>query len=274
MIIEASIDTREIQLHYDKLSVLYRLFWGNHIHHGYWEDDESTAVAQAKLIQCLASFAGVRPGSRVLDVGCGMGGSSVWLAREMKCSVLGLTLSPAQAEIASGHAQAADVSDRVTFEVQDANHLNLEQTFDVVWVIECSEHLHDKFSFIRTTRSLLKPGGTLAVCTWLISDDLSPAHRQLVTDVCTGMLCPSLVSREQYEDWMRAAGFNEIRSQEITRQVVRTWDHCRRIARRPEFQMLLRTAGQQTRRFVATFDAIHRAYAEGAMRYGMFAAQY
>ncbi len=70
-----------IRGHYSRLSIFYWLLWGEHIHHGYWNDSESTLEAQLNLIRRLARQAGIRHGARVLDIGCGLG-SSFWLARE------------------------------------------------------------------------------------------------------------------------------------------------------------------------------------------------
>ena len=82
-----------IQRHYDRLSAFYRTFWGDHIHHGLWEGARNAKEAQVALIERLAAKADIRPGSHVLDVGCGLGGSSIWLARNLKCTVVGLTIS-------------------------------------------------------------------------------------------------------------------------------------------------------------------------------------
>src|SRR5213593_492716 len=88
-----------IQRHYDRLSAFYRTFWGDHIHHGLWEGARNAKEAQVALIERLTAKADIRPGSHVLDVGCGLGGSSIWLARNLKCTVLGLTISPVQLKL-------------------------------------------------------------------------------------------------------------------------------------------------------------------------------
>lgn len=81
-------------------------------------------------------------------MGGGVGGSSLWLARKLNCWILGLTISPVQAAMATEMADAEALSDRGRFEVSDANHLDLgPKSFDVVWVVECSEHLADKARF-------------------------------------------------------------------------------------------------------------------------------
>jgi tocopherol O-methyltransferase len=264
-----------IRDHYDRISVFYRALWGDHIHHGYWEDGESPAEAQVKLVERLAMKARIAHGSRVLDVGCGIGGSATWLARNLGCSVLGITISPVQAVLATVKARAEGLDSLVRFEVGDANHLRLDtESFDVVWVIECSEHLADKARFIDSCARALRPGGVLALCAWLAADDLSaPGHARLVTEVCRGMLCPQLASARDYTGWMIAGGLGWVQSEDVTRHVEDTWVRCAAIVDRPEVKALLRAAEGRTRRFVESFASIRRAYAEGAMAYGMFTAR-
>ena len=138
--------------HYDRLSVFYRAFWGEHIHHGYWEDGGeslSAKEAQERLVRLLARRAAIAPGARVLDVGTGVGGPARWLASELGCAVDGITLSPVQAEMAAERARKEGLDDRTRFWVHDAHDLDaLDAEYDAVWVIECSEHLDDKPAFL------------------------------------------------------------------------------------------------------------------------------
>jgi tocopherol O-methyltransferase len=158
----------------------------------------------------------------------------------------------------------------------DASRLELPAaSFDAVWVIECSEHLADKARFVETAARLLKPGGVLALCAWLAAEEAksSEAEAQLVRRVCDGMLCPSLASLEDYVGWMHESGLNQVEAEDITRNVEETWRLCAALARRPEIKALLRVSDAGTRRFVKAFDAIQKAYATGAMAYGMFTAR-
>ncbi len=91
-----NIKKRSIQNHYDLSTLFYRLLWGPHIHHGYWNADESPRIAQLQLTERLAEMAGIQDGEKIVDIGCGMGGSSVHLAKTRQCSVTGVTLSPVQ----------------------------------------------------------------------------------------------------------------------------------------------------------------------------------
>src|SRR5690242_12732668 len=109
------VDIHEVRKHYDRLSIFYRMFWGEHLHHGYWENGESIERAQIKLIEQLAEKAGIPYEAKVLDIGCGLGGSAFWLAEEYDCHVTGFTISPVQARIASKKAKHNGLADRLQF---------------------------------------------------------------------------------------------------------------------------------------------------------------
>src|SRR5262249_35530760 len=150
--------------------------------------------AQVQLVARLAERAGVPQGARVLDVGCGFGGSSLWLARHRGCHVTGITISPGQVKRATEQARAEGLEDRTDFRVLDANRLDdlPDAGFDVVWVIECSEHLSDKPRFLASCARVLRPGGRLALCAWLDASEGRPEPARLVAEVCRGMICPAL----------------------------------------------------------------------------------
>lgn len=267
------IKSHAIRDHYDRLSSLYQRFWGEHIHHGWWDGGESLTDAQEKLVRRLAEAAAIPQNAQVLDVGCGLGGSSLWLARELACSVRGNTLSPVQVEIATRRARESDLDTCVHFERADAEQIALEpESYDVVWSIECTEHLFDKRRFIARAAQALKPGGSLAICTWLGMPD-SPAHRAIVDQVRQGMLCPSLGSLGDYINWFRAAGLQVLRADDVTANVARTWDLASVVLDRPEVRALLALSNRATRDFARAFTSMSDAYASGAMGYGFFVAR-
>jgi tocopherol O-methyltransferase len=264
-----------VQDHYDRLSSIYRTFWGDHIHHGYWLRNESPREAQIRLIERLATRAGIQKGSRVLDVGCGLGGSALWLAENLGCHVLGITNSRVQCGLSRQAAARKRLTAQVSFEVADAEALHLKsESFDVVWVIESSEHFHNKSHFFRAAYDVLRPRGTVAICAWLAGVHLlSEAHQTLVDRVCRGMLCPSLGTMRDYVTWLETAHFGNVQAEDATPHVASTWDHALDILQGRPVVQLLQAADPMTHSFVAAFPAIRQAYAEGAMAYGLFRAQ-
>jgi tocopherol O-methyltransferase len=269
------VEIDHIRRHYDRLSFLYRLFWGDHLHHGYWEKNESVPRAQIQLMERLAERASVPRGARVLDIGCGLGGSALWLADQFDCEVTGITISPVQARMATAKAKARGLTRRVRFEVNNADLWQPEPaSVDLIWIMESSEHFHDKPRFFERCASALKPGGALAVCAWLRRDGpLREDEQKLVGTIAEAMLSASLDSLSDYQRWMCDAGLNVTTAEDITRHVERTWSYCSRIGKNPAVRFFLRFTGEPTQRFVRSFPLMKQAYAQGAMAFGLFVAK-
>jgi tocopherol O-methyltransferase len=248
----------EIRQHYDVVTPYYRIFWGEHIHHGYWKGRERPREAQENLIRMLSEFAGVARGDLVLDVGCGLGGTSLFLTREMNCITTGISISPVQVKSAQKAARRSALQGQTHFVVADAARLPFSgPVFDVVWVVECSEHLENKEAFFQSLLPLLKAGGRIAAAAWVRTED-----HPLVDSVCKSFLCPGLATMEEYSGWIPNA-----RVLDVTERVTRTWRICR--TRALPFKFLPLSTTQ--REFVNGFRTIERAYSTGKMRYVLVA---
>ncbi len=275
MIADNTVQKDWIRQHYDLVTPFYWLFWGRHIHHGLWTADESPAAAQQRLTETLGSLAGLHGGEEVLDVGSGMGGSAIHLARTLGCRVTGITLSPVQRAWASLSARWHGVSRRTVFRCEDAEKVEFEAgRFDVLWSIECTEHLFDKPAFFRRAAAWLRPGGRMAVCAWLAGDQLdTPEQVRQVEKVCEGFFCPSLATRDEYVRWFEQSNLVVQRADDWTDRVARTWEICRSRVRRTGFRRLAGWIDGKTQMFLDRFQTILDAYRSGAMQYGCFIAE-
>lgn len=270
-----TVSKQVIRRHYDLSTLFYRLLWGPHIHHGLWDENESPRVAQLRLTEALADRAKIGPDQQVYDIGCGMGGSSIHLARTRNCRMTGVTISPVQRFWANVSAKLQGLGKRTSFHRADAETIELpEQSADVVWSIECTEHLFDKPAFFRRAASWLKPGGRIAICAWLEGRDAASdeTRRQAVVDVCEGFFCPSLGSMDDYRTWMTDAGLTVETAEDWTARVQRTWEICDRRVQRSGVRWLARLIDRDTVMFLQRFRTILDAYRTGAMEYGCLVA--
>ena len=154
---------------------LLERLWGEHIHLGYYglpPRRRDFRQAKADFVEALAQWSGLDqlpPGSRVLDVGCGIGGSSRLLAQRYGFELLGVSISPGQIS----RAQAlSDPTGPCRFAVMDALALDLpDHSFDAVWTVECAPHIAAKQRFANELLRVLKPGGLLVAADWNQRDD-------------------------------------------------------------------------------------------------------
>jgi tocopherol O-methyltransferase len=147
----------------------YRMFWDlDHsmaMHAGFWDHQTaSLSQALARENEVLAEFAEIQVNEKVLDAGCGIGGSSLFLAKNYGCQVMGITLSEHQVEVAKANAKNHGVDGLVNFETMDFCHTTFpDASFDVIWGIESVCHAEKKLSFVQEAYRLLKEGGRLIV---------------------------------------------------------------------------------------------------------------
>jgi MPBQ/MSBQ methyltransferase len=117
--------------------------------------------------------ASVDSNAKVLDVGCGVGGTSRYLAKRLGkgASVTGITLSPNQVKRATELAVEQSVPN-AKFTVMNALDMEFQDnTFDIVWACESGEHMPDKEAYINEMMRVLKPGGKFVMATWCQRDD-------------------------------------------------------------------------------------------------------
>jgi len=256
----------QIREHYDSLALVYRTFWGDHIHHGFFVDGESPQQAQEKLIDHCCAALRLRGGETIFDAGCGHGATLLYLAQHFGCSGVGLTLSPKQARIAQHSALNSNLNRRVSFVVGDADDYPLPSaSFDVVWAMESTEHFRDKHMFVRNAAHALRSSGKLLLAAWTGAMD-----KPRVQSVARAFLCPELWTAEQYRQAVAATGMKVAACEDLTASVVRTWEICREraVLARAAVALLPRAA----RDFVEGIDIILDAYRSGDLSYTVIAA--
>jgi tocopherol O-methyltransferase len=265
-------DKRKIVEHYDFVSPYYQSLWGEHLHHGYWiRGDESKEVAQLQLTEHLAELANVQTGSAVLDIGCGFGASSLYLAQKYKARATGITISPVQVEIARKAAVAAQLDAR--FLLMDAEALNFPLQFDLLWSVESISHYHDRRSFFANAARFLKPGGIFALTDWFKRAGLSTVQtRKFIEPIERGMYV-DLEIMDDYESHLVASGMQIVHRQDLTRQCAKTWDLGLDVIRERSFWTLATKKGKDFVTYLRAFRAMRAGYSSGNFVYGLFIAR-
>jgi tocopherol O-methyltransferase len=216
---------------YNRSTPLWLEVWGEHMHHGHYGADgkarKEARQAQEDLIRELLAWSQVPSARRVLDAGCGVGGSARFLARQFGASVLGLTLSEVQAARAAGYNRQEGLESQVRIETRDMMSLGpADGSFDLVWSMESAEHIADKAAMLRSFHERLEPGGRLALATWCVRVDppaFSPRERRIHDRICRLYHLPPMVSRETLRRQAESAGFQEVETENWGAAVAPFW---------------------------------------------------
>ena len=264
--------------HYDSLDFLYRDLWGQHVHHGLWTTGRETAdqATEAMSRRVLAGLA-LQPGARVADIGCGYGGTARLAAEIFGARVFGLTLSAAQKR----HADTVPVArGTVEIAVRDWREAQLaDGSFDALFALESLEHIADKAGFARMARRAVRPGGRVAVTTWLAAERVSPwARRHLLDAVSREASVAALVTVRELRAVFADAGFSEVAVEDLSPQVRKTWSVVLgrlawRLLTRRAYWSFLRKSQPADRDFARASARIWLAYRTGSFRYGYFVWQ-
>ena len=226
---------------YDDTSALWLDVWGDHMHHGFYgsdgqQQDKSRRSAQVDLIEELIAFAKLDqriPPQRILDAGCGVGGSSRYLAGRFGAQVLGLTLSPFQAAEGQRRAQAEGADHLVSIRAQDIYTLDDLEGFDLIWSLESAEHMPDKQALLAHFHRLLRPGGTLALVTWCHRETppaLSASEQRELQKISELYHLPDWVPPSKYRVIGQELGFVDIQQDDWSEAVAPFWGEVIRSA--------------------------------------------
>lgn len=263
---------------------ILEFYWGEHIHLGHYGSPpqrKDFLKAKEDFVHEMARWGGLDrlpPGTTVLDVGCGIGGSSRILAQDYGFAVTGITLSQAQVK----RAQELTPTDlNAHFQVDDALALSFpDASFDVVWSIETGPHIPDKALYAREMMRVLKPGGVLVVADWNQRDDRQnplnfwekPVMRQLLDQWSH----PAFASIEGFAEELAATGLvsGEVVTADWTQETLPSWlDSIWQGIVRPEGIIRFGVTGLiKSLREVPTFLLMRLGFGAGLCRFGMFRA--
>lgn len=217
---------QDVQNYYDQTAVHYEYFWNLDqsmaLHYGIWRKGiKSFGEALAQTNIELAAKAEIKTTDRVLDAGCGVGGSSVFLAKNIGCQVVGVTLSQQQVERAYANAEKNNVKDLVNFHQRDYCDTGFEAaSFDVIWGIECHLTESSKEKFVKEASRLLKPGGRLIIAEYFLTKEkMSKSQDKHLRVWLNNESIADMVTVREYENWLTRNSFENLEVEDITKEI-------------------------------------------------------
>ena len=263
---------------------ILEFYWGEHIHLGHYGSpprQKDFLAAKSDFVHEMVKWGGIEklpPGTTVLDVGCGIGGSSRILARDYGFAVTGITISPQQVKRAQ---ELTPQEVNAQFAVDDAMALSFpDASFDVVWSIEAGPHMPDKAIFARELIRVLKPGGVLVVADWNQRDDrqkpLNFWEKPVMQQLLDQWSHPAFSSIEGFSELLTETSLveGEVITADWTQETLPSWlDSLWQGVVRPSGFLRYGLSGfLKSVREVPTFLLMRLAFGVGLCRFGMFRA--
>ncbi|KKD35336.1 MAG: methyltransferase domain-containing protein [Limnoraphis robusta] len=275
---------QQIQQFYDASSTLWEEVWGEHMHHGYYGPEGNLSkerrLAQIDLIEEFLrwgmGFSEPSQFSKILDVGCGIGGSTLYLAEKFQAEAAGITLSPVQANRATERAQNAQLGQQVNFQVANALEMPFEDdSFDLLWSLESGEHMPNKQQFLRECYRVLKPGGLFLMATWChrpvspTAPELTDDERKHLAEIYRVYALPYVISLPEYEAMAVKVGFDNIHTADWSKAVAPFWNIV--IDSAFDFKSILGllSSGWTTIQAALSLGLMSQGYERGLIKFGL-----
>lgn len=207
-----------IKKYYKDNLIFYKLFWGNKrnlsMHYGYWDKDtKNLHEAFINENKSVADALEIKKDDIVLDSGCGMGGTALWMAENFNVKVTGINIMEDQIKLAKKYAAQRGLEYLTTFEVRDFHKTGYsDNSFDKIYAIESSSHSYNKLNFVKEAYRILKPGGKIIIIDgFLGKDKLKKRDKELYNTFCNGLALPNLASVKEFNEYLQKTGFKNIK---------------------------------------------------------------
>ena len=213
--------------YYNQAHLDYEWVWRTHknlsLHYGFYDQAHRTHhEALLNMNRVLANMAHIESKDKVLDAGCGIGGSSIWLAKNLGANVMGVNINESQLSKARALAEINGIQSLVHFIRRNFSDTGLESnSFDVVWGLESICYAEDKKVFLGEAKRVLKNNGRIVVADgFLKKSDLTKKERREMDIWLEGWAVPNLAEAQSFKKDLEELGFRNIVFKDITENVM------------------------------------------------------
>lgn len=207
-----------IRQYYDSCDWDYQVIWRDNkslgMHFGfYYPKTKSHTESLLNENVALAKLAGIHKDDVVLDAGCGVGGTAIWLAKNFQIKVYGITLTENQVDQAKKNAKKHAVEDLCSFSLQDYHSTKFpNEYFTVIWAQESLPHSPDKKKFLKEAFRLLKPGGRLVTADYFLGQKfLNSKENNVFSAWLDGWAMTNLTHSNQFTNLLEEIGFRNVK---------------------------------------------------------------
>jgi sterol 24-C-methyltransferase len=224
--VDGSVDARKsnslkmVNNFYDLVTDFYEYGWGQSFHFAPRLKKESLTAALVRHEYYLALRTELKPGMKVLDAGCGVGGPARNICAFSGATVVGLNNNAYQIERAEKHTLDAGLQNDCSFVKGDFMNICQEDaTYDAAYAIEATCHASDRTKAFSEIYRILKPSAVFAGYEWCVTDTYdgnNPAHKKIITEIEEGNGLPELAAMEDVIRALRTAGFEAIECRDLS----------------------------------------------------------
>ena len=213
--------------YYNECYIDYRILWRTNknlsLHYGFHDEKHKTHdKAVINMNRVLAKTAKIKSKDRVLDAGCGIGGSSIWIAKNLEAEVTGLNVHEGQLKIARYLSKKNKVESLVKFVKGDFTDTGFPDSyFDAVFGLESICYAENKKDFLKETRRILKNNGRMVIADgFLKKENLEINEKKEMEKWLDGWYVPNLAGINEFRIYLEELGFKNIEFRDITENVM------------------------------------------------------
>jgi 27-O-demethylrifamycin SV methyltransferase len=268
------------KVHYNEITDAWKDFMGEHFHFGYFEtEDTDLETAVAALTDKMLGMDKFKKDTRVLDVGCGIGGPAFYIYEKFKCYIDGISTSDRGIELANASSKEKGYDDKVKFYVADGQKNGMkDKSYDICWVMESSHMMPNKLALLKECNRVLKDDGALILCDLMM---LVPFRKQLAhfaknikayRDNMKTFGLAQLVPMGIYAKLLVEAGFNSLEFIDVSKEATPTGKAWAENALKYKDAEGKAFTNEDVDLFVRACEAMHGFFKNGIVGYGIIKA--